>query len=224
MKVTVKQFLVVTSLALVALAIGIAALPDRSDAQARPRGAACDAPVIGSTGIEHTPANRERCDASAAIEPVQAFGPLPLDPPILGGRGPMLHRLGPAPAFASRIPHGEPGLSPRRACEDDIHRHAALAGYLKSKLRLQGNQKDAWQRIEQAAEPATESMYQLCAQLPDRRVGPAPMPEMIEFTEKQLSARAALLVAILGPLRSLYELLSAEQRAALEPPPPAARF
>jgi LTXXQ motif family protein len=223
MRAPIKLLLVVISLATVASS-GFVALLDRSTAQALPERPACEASVDGSTRIEHAFADRDRCDASAAIELAQAFGPHPLDPPMPDGHAPMWHLPGPPPAFAGRIPHREPRLSPRRACEDGIHRNAALVGYLKSKLRLQGPQKDAWQKIEQAAEPAVESMYQLCAQLPDRMVGPAPMPRMIELAEKQLSARAAVLLAILEPARSLYELLSADQRAEFELLPPPGRF
>jgi hypothetical protein len=98
-----------------------------------------------------------------------------------------------------------------------------LQAYLKSKFRLQGSQKQAWQKIEEAAEPALESMHELCAQLPDRIAGPPATPDMLDFVEKQLSARAAVLRAIREPVRAFYSL-SPEQRAVLQPPPPVGRL
>jgi hypothetical protein len=122
----------------------------------------------------------------------------------------------PGPAPFPRAPF----LNPRAACNDDIDRHAALSGYLKSKLRLQGAQKDAWQKIEVAAGPAVETLRTLCDELPQSPAARPSMPDAIAFGEKQLAAKAAFLRAIRDPLRALYETLSPDQRAALEPPAP----
>jgi hypothetical protein len=42
---------------------------------------------------------------------------------------------------------------------------------------------------------------------------------MLDFVEQQLSARAAFLRAIRGPVRAFYDSLSPEQRAVLQPSP-----
>jgi hypothetical protein len=109
------------------------------------------------------------------------------------------------------------------ACEEDIDGHAAFAGYLKSRLRLHGDQKIAWQKMEHSSEPAIDKMREVCAQLPTRMTAPPTFPEALDFLEKQLSARAELLQSLREPLRDLYESLSPDQRAALILPPPGPR-
>jgi hypothetical protein len=118
--------------------------------------------------------------------------------------------------------HAPPGPLPpnRAACEEDINRSAAMAGYIKSKLQLQGSQKDAWRKIEEAAEPAVEKLRQTCALLPVSMSLPPSLPEAIDLAAKQFAIRAAFLQAISGPVHALYETLSSDQRAALSPPPP----
>jgi LTXXQ motif family protein len=183
-----------------------------------------------------------RGDKSVAIELAQADGPSSFPPtmsfphgvPFPLGPGPMMTfprgvplPLGPGSLFfdGPMRPHGpmradgtmEP---PRRECLENIHRHSALAGYLKSKLRLQENQKEAWRKIEEAAGPTLEAMQALCDQLPDPLGAPPTIPDMIDFAEKQNSARAAFLRAIRAPFRALYDSLTAEQRALLQLLPP----
>lgn len=144
-----------------------------------------------------------------------AQGPRDLMGP--GGEPPR----GPAAmAMRGHGPFGPPPPPNRDACDEDINRHAALAGYIKSKLQLQGTQKDAWRKIEEAAEPAIEKLRQACALLPANAGPPPNLPDGIEIAAKQLAARAAFLQAISGPARALYETLSPDQRAALMPPPP----
>lgn len=118
-----------------------------------------------------------------------------------------------------RPPH-LPLPSPRRACEEDIDRHAAFAGYLRSKLQLQGTQHEAWQTIELAARPAVEALRRVCAELPDRGVATMSVPEAFEHAQRRLAASAEFLGAIREPLRALYDTLSPDQRAVLELPPP----
>jgi LTXXQ motif family protein len=187
-----------------------------------------------------------RGDKSFAIELAQADGPSSFPPtmsfprgvPLPPGPSPMMNPRGvplpPGPGpmifdgpmiFGGMRPHGpmrpdgtmEP---PRRECLEDIHRHSAMAGYLKSKLRLRESQKEAWRKIEEAAGPALEDMQALCDQLPDLMGAPPTMPDMIDFAEKQNSARAAFLRSIRDPFRALYDSLTAEQRALLQLPPP----
>jgi hypothetical protein len=122
-------------------------------------------------------------------------------------------------AVLGRPPH-LPLPSPRRACEEDIDLHAALAGYLKSKLRLQGAQLEAWQKIEVAAFPAVEALRRICAELPDRGVATPSVPNAFDHAQRRLAATAEFLQAIREPLRALYDTLSPDQRAVLEPLPP----
>jgi hypothetical protein len=152
---------------------------------------------------------------------------IPPRPGFFGPGGPagMPGPFGGPPAMPGTMAGAMPPPSPRLACEEAINRHMALAGYLKGKLRLQGSQKDAWQKIEQAADPAVDKMRDLCAQLPSQMSGPPTLPDGIDLAEKQLAARGEFLRAIREPVRALYETLSPDQRAALNPPgarlPPA---
>jgi LTXXQ motif family protein len=146
--------------------------------------------------------------------PMGQHGPMP----PMGAHGP----LGPRGPMGPHGPMGPDGMMepPRRECLENIHRHAALAGYLKSKLRLQESQKEAWRKIEEAAGPAVEAMLVLCDQLPDLLGPPPPMSDMIDFAEKEQSAHAAFLRAIRDPFRALYDSLTTQQRALLQLPPP----
>lgn len=154
-----------------------------------------------------------------AIRP-QAPEDIGLLPPPDRGTGPMRPDLEPfaPPQKVTRRPGPMP---PNRAsCEETIDRHAAMAGYIKSKLQLQGAQKEAWRKIEEAAEPAVTKLHQICTLLP-LHVGPPPaLPDVLEFAAKQTAARAEFLQAVAGPARALYDTLSPDQRAALMPPSP----
>jgi LTXXQ motif family protein len=134
----------------------------------------------------------------------------------------LLPGLPPRPGARNSLGFAPPlGLpSPRIACEGEIDHLMALVGYLKSKMRLQGDQKTSWQKVEESAEPGVEKLRDLCGQLPSR---PAQLPtlvEAMEFAEKQMTARAELLHEIRGPIQALYDALLPDQRALLVPPPP----
>jgi hypothetical protein len=157
----------------------------------------------------------------AATEFAQA-GEGPFSLPPAGGMG-ILARPPHPPFGAMGLPGGPPprlAASPRQACNEDIDRHAALAGYLKSKLRLQEAQREAWQKIETAAAPVIETLRALCAELPEYRTAHPSMPEGLEHAEKRMVATAEFLHAIREPLRALYATLTPDQRAAIEPPAP----
>ena len=99
-----------------------------------------------------------------------------------------------------------------------------MVGYLKSKLRLQPNQREAWQKLENAAQAAIEKLHAACESLPVEASAPAPLPDMMEMVEAEMSARLELLRATREPLRALFATLTPEQRWALQPPlPPAHR-
>jgi hypothetical protein len=144
--------------------------------------------------------------------PAYHFGP-----PGLGER-PFGTFAGPPGLFAAGVPFD--AMAPNRlACEEDIDGHAAVAGYLKSKLNLQGSQKEAWLKIEQAVDPVVEKMHQACTSLPTEPDVRPTFPVMIELADKQLSLRAEFVQAISGPAVALYEILSPDQRSILDRPP-----
>jgi LTXXQ motif family protein len=148
------------------------------------------------------------------------FAQLPGD--FLPGRPPV--RLPPPPGVghpsdAIFRPGGGFMLQPRMACEDRLHREAALQGYLKSRLRLTPPQREAWQKVEQAGEPLINRQHELCAQLPVEDVGPPEMVAGMEFAEKMLTAQVEFLRAIREPLRALADTLTPEQRATFNRPP-----
>lgn len=152
------------------------------------------------------------------------FGPP--NPPFANPDGPYgAGQRGFEPPFGP--PPGPPPMRPiaadRRACAETIDRAAGMAGYLKSKLNMDGAQKDAWQKIEQAAEPVVVKMRQICATLPDEPDGPPNFPAVIALADRQFAVRAEFVHAILGPAKGLYDMLSPEQRAILDRPlpPPA---
>jgi hypothetical protein len=147
------------------------------------------------------------------LELAQAAGAAML--PMAGALWRMKHPS----TVLGRPPH-LPLPSPRRACEEDIDLHAALAGYLRSKLRLQGTQLEAWQKIELAAFPAVEALRRICAELPDRGVATPSVPDAFDHAQRRLAATAEFLQAIREPVRALYDTLSPDQRAVLEPLPP----
>jgi hypothetical protein len=125
---------------------------------------------------------------------------------------------GPVPAMPGPM-HGMPPAPGPAMCHEDISRHGAMAGYLKSKLRLQRSQWDAWQKLEQAADGAVEELRAVCDQIV---ANTAPAPDAMkafELAERRLTAQSAFLRAIRDPLRAFYDTLSAEQKSILQPPP-----
>jgi hypothetical protein len=108
----------------------------------------------------------------------------------------------------------------RGACEDDIKRRAAIADDLKTKLQLVGAQIEAWQKMEDAANPVRIKMYEPCKLLPENLSDTPPLPSTMEFLEKQLSVQTELVQTIAKPVRALYVILSPDQRAILDRAPP----
>lgn len=93
-----------------------------------------------------------------------------------------------------------------------------MAGYLKGKLRLQPNQREAWQKLENAAQAAIEKLHTTCESLPTEASSPLSLPDMMDMMEAQLSVRVELLRATREPLRALFDTLTPEQRRAMQPP------
>lgn len=158
--------------------------------------------------IRHRPWSAPQLSGWRPEEPF----PAPLGPP------PPVPRAGPWPMVP---PPGAEPWATHAACQDQIDRGIAMATYLKSKLRLQPNQKDAWAKLEQAANPPIQQLYSVCDKLPIE-AGTAPsLPEALDMAEQETSARLDLLRAVRGPISSLYELLTPEQRQVLQSPAPA---
>jgi hypothetical protein len=84
--------------------------------------------------------------------PLPPRGPLPGPPPFAH---PPDIQLDARPGFVH---------SPRLACEERLHREAALQRYLESRLRLTPAQHEAWQKLELTAEPITSRRLELCAE------------------------------------------------------------
>lgn len=139
---------------------------------------------------------------SSPGDPSLSSGPVMVPPPGPGLWGPP-----------------RPLLRPPQACLEEINRQAAFAGYLKSKLQLHGDQKEAWRRIEDAAEPAVDALRAACTQMPDHLDAQPSALELIDAAERLMTARASFLRAVRDPVQHLYDLLSPDQRAALTPPP-----
>ena len=153
------------------------------------------------------------------IRVADAFMPPP-PPPF--GPPPQPHGPGEWHAPPAGMGPPPPGPAPmmQSACEDRIDRQVAFAAFMKSRLRLQPSQLEAWQKLEQAAAPALAKIQAACDQLPAAGHAPPPLPDMIDAMEAQMSARTALLKIVQQPLRDLFDTLSPEQRAKLRPPPP----
>lgn len=220
MRIPVTAVVLATSLA--AAGIGVAVHAAASDKALRP---VKDQARLPSSAI----AGQSDDYGTALIQLAQATRPTPpegaghMPPPDEGMRpmpgGPMRpdgEPFGPPPMARHRP--GPPPPPTRAACEERMAHHAAMAGYVRSKLQLQGAQKDAWRKIEDAAEPAVAKLHQICALLPVQLGPPPALPDAVEFAAKQAAARAELLQAVSGPIRALYDTLSPDQRAALVPP------
>ena len=153
--------------------------------------------------------------APPAIRTAQAFLPPPAfgEPPVPHGAF--------GPFFPPAVMGPRPRPLTRSVCEDRINSEAAMVGYLKSKLRLQPNQREAWQTLENAAQAAIEKLHATCSSLPIEASAPAPLPDMMEMVEAEMSARVELLRATRESLRALFATLTPEQRWALQPPVPS---
>jgi hypothetical protein len=169
--------------------------------------------VTGSADFPGSPFAGDGRSVRPAIEFTQNF-----DPPwgrSMGDAPPLLPPPG-FPAFGSPV---GPRLDAQRSCADGIDRQVGFAGYIKSKLQLTAQQTDAWRKIEDAIAPALVALRALCRELPDgSEAASVQLPELVDITERQMTARAAVLRAMRDPMRQFYEMLSPEQRAGMIPP------
>jgi hypothetical protein len=168
-------------------------------------------------------------DAGHALAPTDFAEPIgwPWQPPMPRPDaripvGPGAPPIPQPPGARFRIGLGPPPPPPsstRSGCEEEIDRLTGLAGYLKSKIRLQGAQKEAWQKLELAVAAPAGELRELCSALPALPEPPTRLLERIDFAEKQTAIRLELFRAIHDPLHALYESLSGDQRALLAVPP-----
>lgn len=222
MKLSVKALLLATALVAVGTSVAVRAASDYGVTLPAKEQARMPSGFQYGTGRD---TSSDLVQLAQAVRPQSPFGAGRMPPQGDEGMGPRPPHgpmadeplAGPQPAM--HMPPGPPPFD-RASCEEGINRHAAMAGYIKSKLQLQGAQKEAWRKIEEAAEPAVAKLHQICAQLPVNAGPPPAMPDVLEMAAKQTAARAEFLQAVSGPARALYDTLSADQRAALVPPPP----
>lgn len=166
--------------------------------------------------------NGELVVADAGASP-SGFGPLPEGP--RDGQNSGEYRGpgrvdGPRRLVRMVPPPFVPVPPDRRVCNEQIDRGAGAAGYLKSKLGLDGAQKDAWLKIEQAVDPVVQKMRAFCAELPAEPGAPPSFPTLIELADKQLALRSEFVHAVVAPAKAFYDLLTPQQRAVLDRPPP----
>ena len=137
-------------------------------------------------------------------------GPMPgrMEPPPFPGHGPGL---------PDRSPQK---FAPRSHCLEDINRHMAIYGYIRSKLQLTENQKAAAKAVDDALQSSVGKLQAVCQTLPNDMVPPPGLMERADILERQLSARLDLLRAVKAPLQDLLAQLSPDQRAVLDAPPP----
>ena len=173
MRITVRALALMTSLVTIPAAAGTAVVffsqPAASSCTNRDaRGPTNHDPAqeAGAAQFTQPPADTA-CRLQTPPPPLssadsQLFPWDPMFPP-----SPAEWRLGPErPSFGAFL------RQPRLACEEIVHREAALQGYLKSRLRLTPAQKEAWHKVELAAEPAVNRQRELCEQLPLEAANP----------------------------------------------------
>jgi len=141
--------------------------------------------------------------------------------------GPMPGRmeLPPFPGHGPGLPdRSPPNFAPRSRCLEDINRHMAIYGYIRSKLQLTENQKAAANAVDAVLQSSVGKLQVLCQTLPNDMVPPPGLMERADFMEKQFSARLDLLHALKAPMQDLLAQLSPDQRAVLDAPPPFPPF
>jgi hypothetical protein len=141
--------------------------------------------------------------------------------------GPMLGRmeLPPFPGHGPGLPdRSPPKFAPRSRCLEDINRHMAIYGYIRSKLQLTENQQASAKSVDDVLLSSVGKLQVLCQTLPNDMVPPPGLMDRADFMEKQLSARLDLLHALKAPMQDLLAQLSPDQRAVLDAPPPFPPF
>jgi hypothetical protein len=143
MKGAVKMLLIATSLSAIPVATASVALLSASAAY-QPPGSLGTVSFWAKDQSGTLPVirNSKQDDKDVMIELAQAAGPPPMVPPMTGEPGRMPRPPGASPMIfdGPMRPYGWVE-SPQAECQENVDRYAAIAGYLKSKFRLQG---DLW--------------------------------------------------------------------------------
>ena len=105
----------------------------------------------------------------------------------------------------------------RVACETRLDLQAGMVGFLTSRLRLTDDQRQAWRKVEDAAQPAIAKLHAACDRLARGPGDALNLPDELDVMEAQASARLDLVRATRGPVLALYQMLTPEQRDELRP-------
>lgn len=160
--------------------------------------------------------------------PVRSMGVGPMDfppaPPPFGPApfGPALFEpppFGPPQGVGPFPPAGAPRETARDLCLDDVAREAGARGYWSAKLDLTQAQQPLWQRVDAAASVGEAAKRKLCAKLPPTPDAPQPTPpQALAHRQELLEAELAELQQLQPTIAALYDSLSPEQRAVIDPP------
>jgi hypothetical protein len=95
---------------------------------------------------------------------------------------------------------------------------AAIRAVLRSRLKLDQGQREAWAKMEALVEPFDLKARELCETLPATPAEPT-APDLLRLTEQALTLRLDMVKAIQEPFRGFYGTLTAEQRTVIDRPP-----
>jgi hypothetical protein len=105
---------------------------------------------------------------------------------------------------------------PQQRCTDRLARRAAMRAYAEVKLNLTAEQRPLWDKVQNAAQVEEQKEQQLCAALK-----PGAEPTLLDRMDRMqqfLSVRLDALQSAKSAVQSLYQVLTAEQRAVLDHP------
>jgi len=172
----------------------------------------------GGRAANWQPDGPGRSDMLQAVQ----FLPRPefAEAPMHGMMGPPLFP-GEGPGLPDRSP---PRFAPRTGCLEDINRHMAVYGYVRSKLQVTESQQAAAKAVDDALQSAVGKLQALCQTLPNEPAPPPGLMQRADVLERQLAARLDLLRALKTPMQDLIAQLSPDQRAVLDAPMPSRPF
>ena len=172
----------------------------------------------GGRAANWRPDGPGRSDMLQAVQfmprPEFAEGPMP------GPMGPLPFP-GEGPGLPDRSP---PRFAPRTGCLEDINRHMAVYGYVRSKLQITENQQAAAKAVDDALQSSVGKLQALCQTLPNEPAPPPGLMQRADLLERQLAARLDLLRTLKAPMQDLIAQLSPDQRAVLDAPMPPRPF
>lgn len=144
-------------------------------------------------------------DTDGPVELAQATPPAPGAPGAPGASG------------ADRM-RGERNVSPRAVCLDMAARRIGERAYIKARLELKPEQMAAWNAFEKAADEASSKSMARCATLPTEMKERPDFLQRLTMEEDAMKARIATIEAVKPTLTTLYNALTAEQKAVFNRP------